>query len=281
MSYYTTWLIYLCLCSTLRLPGLPHSQHLVTNSWSTTTVQSTALSITQQPSDTIPRELISLPALGSPAPSDAYKFPLRVDHRCSVSMNRDYKSLPALHNEGGPNSRKGKSQLSFSSPPIPSMMQYPSNINRRGRKYVVPPTQSRRDKPMDIESVKTTSVASLTTVRSNPSTNKQTKRRRPYVARREMHDTAVQTQPKLSQATRKRLREARTVITSNDATVSRLSVSTQTTPNLSKNSLNQTKGGNTRKGRSNNNNAIPKRKPFVVGGTGGMERQARIVQSRG
>ena len=258
-------------CSILRLPGLPTNQHLVTNSWSTTTVQSIAPSITH-PSDAIPREPISLPALSSPAAS-TNEFPLRVDRRCSVLMNRDYKSLPALRNEAGTTSKKVQSKplLSFTSPPITSMVQYPSNISRRGRQYVVPPSQSRKDKPLDMESVKTTSVASLSTVRSNPSTNKQSKRRRAYVSRRE---TAVQAQPKLSQATRKRLNRARTVMTSNDATVSRLSVSTQTTPHHSRNSLHQqqqTKGGNTKKTHSNNNNAIPKRKPFVVGGTSGMQ----------
>ena len=237
--------------------------------------------------DTLPREPLSLPTLCSPTLTS------EADCRHSETISRNYESLPIMQNNSMASKKKASSKplLTFATPPITSMVQYPGH-GRRGKKYMVPANHSTKDKPLDIESVKTSSVTSLATMKSsttNTTSRKLTKRRKSYVTKRESRDPAVSQQPKLSQATRNRLKASRTVITSNDAAASRMSDSTQSTPYHARNPIyhNQMRGGDTRTRKprnNNNNNAIAKRKPFVVGGCGGGDvgrLQTKIGHSRG
>ena len=250
--------------------------------------------------DAVTNEPVSLPSLFSPTTTDTFKFSQEVNHKVPTFVARSYKSLPVLQ-RAGKGAKPHKPLLakvaSFASPRISASQR--SGHKQRSKKYVVPLNHSKKDRILDIESVKTTSVSSLATMKSSTTARKrQIMGRKGYISRKDVRDMALQEQPKLSQATRNRLREARTVITSNDAvTSSRLSVSTQSTPYHTRNLHQPAARAGTEAvkttNNNNNNNSGPRRKPAAGatgrgggrrGGEGGgpKERlQTRLVPSKG
>lgn len=165
IRYFIMYLLTCSLYSDLQLPKLVPGP-LVRTGWTSTATLPLAME-NKQPPLLLPVEMLtstttealSLPVLFSPTATDSSSHTVSK----SKSLPRSFNSLPVL---GMANTRKPHQPLlskmtSFNTPPI-SISHCSSD---RRQKYMVEPAKS-KDNALDIESVKTTSVTSISTTKS-------------------------------------------------------------------------------------------------------------------
>ena len=187
-------------------------------SWeSASTLLPQKLAINQEMGTT---ETISVPIVCSPTnigSSTKITQNKSLNHK-SKSIPRSFNSVPCVnlsqHKQTAKRNRPILTKVtSFTNPQI-SISRCSSHRSRV--KYMIPTKPVKRDEPLDIESVETSSVTSLSTSKSHS-----------YLPNSKHHSTVKKSlyqrsmwpeirQPKLSQATQKRVREARTLVIVND-----------------------------------------------------------------
>ena len=221
MSYLSSP-VYKCFChfffhSDVHLPKIINGPLVMTGWESASTLLPQKLAINQEIGTT---EIISVPIVCSPTnigSSTKITQNKSLNHK-SKSIPRSFNSVPSVnlsqHKQTAKRNRPILTKVtSFTNPQI-SISRCSSH--RSGVKYMIPIKPVKRNKPLDIESVKTSSVTSLSTSKSHSylpnSKHHSTVKKSPY--QRSMWPEIRQ--PKLSQATQKRLHEARTLVTVND-----------------------------------------------------------------